>query len=236
MSYLDASSPPITRPVPVGEIEREPEKSKRIDFVSDVTCPWCAIGVTALERALERVGDAVEVEVHFQPFELNPDMAPEGLALTTYLANKFGLQPAQIEAAHAMLEERGRAVGFTFGRRSKVWNTFDAHRLLYWADAEGPAGSQRQLKLGLMRAYHGEGRNPGALEVLLELAGEAGLDVVRARAVLESSDFSAQVREAERVWNQSGIHAVPTMIIDQTYTLQGAQPVEVIEKVLRDGI
>lgn len=205
----------------------------RIDVVSDIACPWCAIGVNALERALERLGDTADVEIHFQPFELNPDMGPEGLALTTYLADKLGMPPAQVEASHAALRERGNAVGFAFGERSMIWNTFDAHRLLYWADAEGPAGSQRRLKLALLQAYHGEGRNPGAHDVLLECVAKAGLNEARAREVLVNGTFTRAVREAEDRWMRKGVRAVPTMVINQQQALQGAQPVAMLEKLLR---
>ncbi len=205
----------------------------RIDVVSDIACPWCAIGVNALERALERLGESADVEVHFQPFELNPDMPPEGLGLTTYLTNRLGMSPDQVEASHAMLRERGSAVGFSFGERSMIWNTFDAHRLLYWAGEDGPAGAQRRLKLALLQAYHGEGRNPGAEDVLLECAVKAGLDETRAREVLEQGLFTQAVRDAEDRWMQKGVRAVPTMIINQTQALQGVQPVAVLEKLLR---
>lgn len=205
----------------------------RIDVVSDIACPWCAIGVNALERALEQLGDTTDVEVHFQPFELNPDMPPEGLGLTAYLTSRVGMSPGQVEASHDMLRERGRTVGFNFGERSMIWNTFDAHRLLYWADEEGPADAQRRLKLALLQAYHGEGRNPGAEDVLLECAVKAGLNEARAREVLEQGLFTQAVRDAEEQWMQKGVRAVPTMIINQTQALQGVQPVAVLEKLLR---
>lgn len=205
----------------------------RIDVVSDIACPWCAIGVNALERALEQLDDTTDVEVHFQPFELNPDMPPEGLELTAYLTSRVGMSPDQVEASHDMLRERGRTVGFNFGERSMIWSTFDAHRLLYWADEEGPAGAQRRLKLALLQAYHGEGRNPGADDVLLECVVKAGLNEARAREVLEQGLFTQAVRDAEEQWLQKGVRAVPTMIINQTQALQGVQPVAVLEKLLR---
>lgn len=205
----------------------------RIDVVSDISCPWCAIGVNALERALEHIGESADIEVHFQPFELNPDMPPEGLGLTAYLTSRVGMSSDQVEASHATLRERGNAVGFSFGERSMIWNTFNAHRLLYWADVEGPAGAQRRLKLALLQAYHGEGRNPGAEDVLLECVAKAGLDEAQAREVLEQGLFTQAVREAEELWMQKGVRAVPTMIINQTQALQGVQPVAMLENLLR---
>lgn len=206
----------------------------RIDFVSDVACPWCAIGLNALERALERIGDDLgEVELHMQPFELNPGMPSEGADLVEYLTGKYGLDPAQLAATHARIAERGAAEGFAFGERTHIWNTFDAHRLLCWAGAEGPPGSQRALKHALVTAYHGQGRNPGAHDVLLELAGQAGLPVERAREVLERGEFAEDVREAERHWQELGIHSVPAVVIDRKQLISGGQPSAVFEQALR---
>jgi predicted DsbA family dithiol-disulfide isomerase len=204
----------------------------RIDFVSDVACPWCAVGLNALERALERSG--VEAELHLQPFELNPTMPPEGANAAQYLKDKYGLGDDQLAANRARIAERGAAEGFTFGVREHVWNTFDAHRLLYWAGVEGPAGAQRALKHALLKAYHGEGRNPGAHDVLLNLAAQVGLPVGRAREVLERGEFADEVREAERFWQQdAGIHSVPAVVIDRRHLISGGHPSEVFEQALR---
>jgi predicted DsbA family dithiol-disulfide isomerase len=206
----------------------------RIDFVSDVACPWCAIGLSSLERALEEVGDDIgEVELHVQPFELNPTMAREGVDATEYLTSKYGLSPEQFAANRTRIVERGAAEGFTFGPRTHIWNTFDAHRLLFWAGAEGPPGSQLALKRALVAAYHREGRNPGAHQVLLELAGRVGLPVDRAREVLELGEFADEVREAERFWQEVGINGVPAVIINRKHLISGGQPHEVFEQALR---
>lgn len=206
----------------------------RIDFVSDVACPWCAIGFSALERALTRVGGGVgDVELHFQPFELNPTMTEEGADATEYLQGKYGLSAEQLAANRARIAERGAAEGFSFGERTHVWNTFNAHRLLFWAGVEGPPGSQRALKRALLRAYHGEGRNPGAHDVLLDLAGQVGLPVERAREVLERGEFAEQVHQAERFWQELGIHSVPAIIIDRKHLISGGQPSAVFEQALR---
>jgi predicted DsbA family dithiol-disulfide isomerase len=207
----------------------------RIDFVSDVACPWCAIGLSSLERALENVGDDVgEVELHMQPFELNPTMGPEGVDATQYLTSKYGSSPEQFAANRARIVERGAAEGFEFGPRTHIWNTFDAHRLLFWAGGEGPPGSQLALKRALITAYHGQGRNPGAHDVLLELAGNVGLDVERAREVLNRGEFAEEVREAERFWQELGINGVPAVIINRKHLISGGQPHEVFERALRE--
>jgi predicted DsbA family dithiol-disulfide isomerase len=202
----------------------------KIDFVSDVACPWCAVGLSSLEQALERFGDTAPIELHFQPFELNPTLGPEGADAAEYLRSKYGLTPEQLAKNRVNIKERGAAVGFAFGERAHVWNTFDAHRLLHWAGLEG---KQRELKHALLQAYHGEGRNPGAQDVLLDLAGRVGLDVERARGVLESGDFTDEVRAAERHWQQLGIHAVPSVVIDDKHLISGGQPPEVFEQALR---
>lgn len=206
----------------------------RIDFVSDVACPWCAIGLNSLERALERIGtDIGDVELHMQPFELNPSMPPEGVDATAYLTAKFGMAPDQLAANRARIFERGAAEGFAFGERTHIWNTFDAHRLLFWAGAEVALDKQQALEHALLTAYHSQGRNPGAHDVLLELAGHVGLPVERAREVLARGEFAEAVRQAEDFWQKLGVHAVPAAIIDRKHLISGGQPSEVFEQALR---
>ncbi len=202
----------------------------RIDFVSDVTCPWCAVGLHSLEQALARLDDDVTVELHFQPFELNPDMATEGEDAMEHLSRKYGASREQLVQNRQRIRERGAAVGFAFGERKRVWNTFDAHRLLHWAGLEG---KQRELKHALLAAYHTHAENPGAHDVLLRLAVEVGLDVDRARAVLESSEFATEVRAREDYYRQLGIHSVPSVIVDEKHLIQGGHPPEVFEQALR---
>jgi predicted DsbA family dithiol-disulfide isomerase len=207
----------------------------RIDFVSDVACPWCAIGFSALERALGRIGgDLGAIELHLQPFELNPAMPPEGADASEYLREKYGLGAEQLAANRARIVERGAAEGFRFGERTHVWNTFDAHRLLAFAGAAGPAGSQRALKRALLEAYHGEGRNPGAHDVLLELAAKVGLPVERAREVLDTGELGPEVRAAEQFWHDVGIHSVPAVIVERRHLISGGQPSAVFEQALRE--
>lgn len=199
-------------------------------FVSDVACPWCAVGLASLDQALERVAPDIEVEVRIEPFELNPDMGTEGEELIPYLARKYGRTPEQIAQVQARIREQGAAVGFAFGERRHVWNTFDAHRMLHWAGLEGRA---LELKRALLRAYHGEGRNPAAPEVLVELAAAAGLDRERAQSIVESDEFAAEVRQRERHWLQSGVGGVPFVVVGGKYALEGAQPPEAYEQALR---
>jgi predicted DsbA family dithiol-disulfide isomerase len=206
----------------------------RIDFISDVACPWCAIGLASLEQALATLGpEAAAVELHFQPFELNPDMPPEGADAAMYLKAKYGMGDAQLAANRANIAARGAALGFTFGERAHVWNTFDAHRLLHWAGLQS-AAAQLAMKRALLKAYHGDGRNPGAREVLLDAAAAAGLDTAEAAAVFDDRDcFAAEVREAEAEWQQAGIRSVPSVVLDRRFLVQGGQPPEVFEDALR---
>ena len=203
----------------------------KIDFVSDIACPWCAVGLNALEIALKRIGDDIPVTLHMQPFELNPDMAAEGVDASEYLANKYGLSATQLAANRANVCARGEAVGFAFGERSRVWNTFDAHRLLHWAGLQDIA-KQRALKHALLRSYHGEGSNPSS-EVLLELALEVGLDGPAAQRILESDVYTREVREAEQFWIRNGINSVPVVIINNQHLISGGQPPEVFEQAIR---
>ena len=204
----------------------------KIDFVSDIACPWCAVGLNSLEIALKRLGDTVPVELHFQPFELNPQMPAEGEDATEHLSRKYGMPPEQLAKNRQHLRERGAEVGFPFGDRPHVWNTFDAHRLLHWAGTVS-ADKQRALKHALLAAYHTRAENPGAHDVLVKAAGEVGLEVERARALLACDEFTAEVRAAERHWQQLGIHSVPAVVIDDKHLISGGQPPEVFEDALR---
>jgi len=206
----------------------------KIDFVSDVSCPWCAVGLNALEIALGHIGDELEVEFHVQPFELNPAMPPEGEDMIEHISHKYGIDEQQIAQNQAAIRARGEAVGFSFGERRRIWNTFDAHRLLHWAGVEGLPGQQRALKHALLQAYHGEGRNPGAHDVLLDLAQAVGLDPERARQVLASEEFGIDVRQAESFWQRAGIHSVPAVIVNERHLISGGQPPEVFERALRE--
>jgi predicted DsbA family dithiol-disulfide isomerase len=207
----------------------------KIDFVSDVVCPWCAIGLSALEIALSRLDGEVAVQMHFQPFELHPDMGPEGAEVVPYLSKKYGMSAEQVAQNQQAIAARGASVGFEFrmDRRSHTWNTFDAHRLLHWAGEEGSAAQQRALKHALLRAHFTEGENPGAPEVLLRCAVEGGLDATRAAAVIADDEFADAVRERERFYLDAGIHSVPAVIVNDRHLIQGGQPAEVFEQALR---
>lgn len=205
----------------------------RIDFVSDVSCPWCAIGLASLEQALARLEGTVEADIHLQPFELNPQLPAGGEDATDHLMHKYGIDEAQVDANRAVIRERAAALGFAFNMRrgSRVYNTFDAHRLLHWAELEG---HHLALKKALLRAYFTDGDDVASHEVLIRLAGAAGLDRGQARDVLESGRFAEEVRAQERFFQERGIHSVPATIVNGRHLIPGGQPPEVFEQALRE--
>lgn len=205
-----------------------------IDFVSDVVCPWCAVGLGSLETALQRLEGEIDAEIRFQPFELNPDMAPEGEDITEHLARKYGSTPEQQAANWARIRERAAAVGFDFAERGRgrTWNTFDAHRLLHWA-GEQDLALQRKLKRALLEAYFTRAESPADHAVLVRAAEEAGLDPDRAREVLATGAHAEQVREQQAFYSAAGVRAVPSVIVNQRHLIQGGQPPEVFEQALR---
>ncbi len=202
----------------------------KIDFVSDVSCPWCIIGLKALEQALDNLHGKLSAEIHFQPFELNPDMPAQGQDVAEHLRQKYGSTPEQLAANRENIRARGAALGFVFGKRDRVYNTFDAHRLLHWAETER---SQQALKHALFRAYFTDGEDIGSHDVLIRLAGDVGLPIARAREILSSDTFAAEVRAQERFYIERGIHSVPAVIVNDKHLISGGQPVEVFEDSLQ---
>lgn len=209
--------------------------SIKIDFVSDVSCPWCAIGLKSLQQAVDNIGEAAQIDLHFQPFELNPKMGPEGQDIGEHLSEKYGSSPEQQEQARAMIRSRGAEVGFDFAmyKRSRIYNTFDAHRLLHWAGLEG---KQTELKLALLGAYFTDGEDPSSHDVLARVAAGVGLDREGALAVLQSDQFTEEVREREQFFQRHGINSVPAVIINEQYLISGGQPAAVFERALREII
>lgn len=207
-------------------------QSMKIDFVSDVSCPWCVIGLKALEAALQNCADDVSAEIHFQPFELNPNMAPGGQDLYEHIGQKYGLDRAQSDNNREMIRQRGEEVGFSFDmhKLERIFNTFDAHRLLHLAAAEN---CQHALKMALFDAYFVDGEDPGDHAVLKRVAQSVGLAPQRVSALLESDEFAEDVRKAQAFYHSQGIHAVPAIIINDKHLIEGGQPVEVFERALR---
>ena len=207
----------------------------RIDFVSDVVCPWCAVGLASLEQALRQLQGEVEAEIHFQPFELDPNMPAGGMDVAGNLKRKYGMSDAQLAENQARIRDRGAELGFSFdfNARSRTWNTFDAHRLLHWAAAEAPE-RQLPLKRALLVAHFREGRDISDHAVLAEVAAGVGLDAQRASAVLAGGEFADAVRDAEKFFQGLGISSVPAVIVERKHLISGGQPPEVFERALRE--
>ncbi|MGH6646744.1 DsbA family oxidoreductase [Aquabacterium sp.] len=209
--------------------------SLKIDFVSDVSCPWCAIGLSALEAALARLqGEGITARVHCQPFELNPRMAPGGQDITEHLTQKYGSTAEQQAQIRDTIRQRGAEVGFEFSPagRGRIYNTFDAHRLLHWAGVEH-GDRQLALKKALLVACHRDRQSMESHEVLLAVVQQAGLDTTRAQSILGSGEFAEDVRAQEALYTSSGIHSVPAVIVNDQHLISGGQPTAVFEQALR---
>ena len=207
----------------------------KIDFVSDIACPWCAVGLGALEQALEELQNEVKADIHFQPFELNPHMPEGGEDLVEHLGKKYGSTAEQQSQMYQNIKARGAEVGFAFHPtgRGRIFNTFDAHRLLHWAEHEGAPGDQHQLKKAFLEAYQGRGEVIESHEVLLAIVKNQGMNIDAAKAVLESDTYAEEVRAKENFYTSAGIHSVPAVIINDKHLISGGQPAAVFANALR---
>lgn len=205
-------------------------KPLSIAIVSDVVCPWCVIGIRSLEVALERL-DGVTADITLHPFELNPDMARGGENVAEHIARKYGRAPGDSSSVRDEIKRRSAEVGFAMntGPDSRIWNTFDCHRLLHWAGAEG---RQRELKMALFAAHFSQGRDMGDPAVLADAAEAAGLDRAAALALLASDAHASAVRAEEAYWRREGVQAVPTFVINGKYVISGGHPPEAFERAL----
>lgn len=208
-----------------------PRPVVRIDMVSDIVCPWCAIGLAALEQAIARAADAVTVDLSFHPLQLNPGLPPEGESVRDNMARKYGAGPEHSLAAGQRIREAAQEAGADIsGRPDRLYDTFDAHRLLHWA---GEQGRQLALKHALLDSYFVRGENVSDRGVLIAAASLAGLDPDAARSVLDDQLYAGEVRAAESYWRDEGVLSVPTMVLDGRYVIPGAQRVDRLEKALR---
>jgi predicted DsbA family dithiol-disulfide isomerase len=203
----------------------------KIDIVSDVSCPWCIIGYKALQAALTKIAPEVTAEIEWQPFELNPQMAPEGQEITEHLTQKYQISEAQAEQNREVIKQRGLSVGYEFGNRGggRIYNTFDAHRLLHWAKSQG---KQTELKLALFDLYFKNSGDPSNHAQLIETAKQVGLDAIEAEKILSSNQFEADVRQKQHHYQSAGVQSVPAVIVNNKHLISGGQPVEVFEQAL----
>ena len=221
-------------------------RTLHIDFVSDIVCPWCVVGLGGLQTALEALkAEGITAEVHFQPFELNPQMPSEGENIVEHIGRKYGSTPEQSAANRAMITQRAAEAwpGFAMrmGPDSRIWNTFDAHRLLHWAALGSSPGvtkaealaEQKALKTALFTAHFTDGRTMTDAGVLADAAEAAGLDRARAVEVLADDLYAAEVRAAEALWVSRGINGVPAVVVEGKWLISGGQPAGVFEEALR---
>lgn len=211
-------------------------KKVKIDFVSDVACPWCAVGLGGLLAAVDRIGPELDVQIHMQPFELNPDMPKGGQNTGERLMKKYGYDEARLLENRKVIAERASAVNMPMNQTkdSRSYNTFGAHRLLHWA---GTIGQKEQvaLKRSLLKTYHFDNLDTSETDVLVQAAREAGLDEALAREVVDSDRYAEEVRADQSKWRQLGISSVPSVIINDKYLLSGGQPPEAFEQALRQA-
>ena len=204
----------------------------KIDFISDISCPWCVVGLRNMEAALANIGDDIEAYVRFEPFELNPDMPQEGMDRATYFATKYGISAEEAKSRGGEIRARAKEAGFTMNtdENFRIYNTFDAHRLLEWAMEEG---KQRALKHALFEAYFTDGKNMGDHESLAAIAESVGLDGARAREILAGDDYAGHVRQSQSHQRGRGVQSVPTIIVNGEYVINGGQPPAIFEKAFR---
>jgi predicted DsbA family dithiol-disulfide isomerase len=210
----------------------------KIDYISDVACPWCAVGLGNLNQAMALLDEKANFEVHFRPFELNPNMPNGGQDAIEHLTEKYHLTADQVKANQANIRAKALEAGFQFHPegRKRVYNTFDCHRLLYWAAKEYDLQKQAVLKKELLNTYFCLAVNLDDQDNLINAVIQAGLDKDRAQEILKGKEFSSEVREEESTYTSAGISSVPSIILDNQYLLQGAQPTESFMKAFEQRI
>lgn len=217
-------------------------KTFEIDIVSDVVCPWCALGYAHLQQALEALAqDEIKANIHWRAFELNPHMGADGQEINEHLMEKYGSTAEQLSENKKRLVDLGKAaaVDFNFDERSRIYNTFDCHKLLHWAteiqqDSNENRDIQTLLKQALFTAYFKDGKDISDRAVLLEVVNELGLDVEKAKDVLDSAEVKEAVRKEQKQFQSMGISAVPAFIINNQYLISGGQPVDVFKQALTE--
>lgn len=207
-------------------------KNLTIDIVSDVSCPWCIIGYQALNQALSNLAPDIQADITWRPFELNPQMPKGGQEITEHITQKYGISEQQAEENRAAIKERGLSVGYEFGNRGggRIYNTFDAHRLLHWAQE---LGKQTELKLALFNLYFQQNGNPSDHQQLLAVVKNLGLDVTEAKQVLDSDKYTTEVRKQQQHYQSAGVHSVPAVIVNNKHLISGGQPTEVFQTALK---
>ncbi|PHN94168.1 thioredoxin [Maribacter sp. 6B07] len=207
----------------------------KIDIVSDVVCPWCAIGYKRLEKAIEELGIEDQVEIEWQPFELNPGMPPEGQDLTEHITEKYGSTIEQQQESRENMTDIGEELGFKFDyfEGMRMANTFDAHVLLEYAK---DFGKQNELKLRLMNSFFGERKDVSDKDVLKQALLDVGLNAEEALARLDNEEARYEVRNKHGEWKNLGVNSVPTIVFNMKSAVTGAQPVATFKQILGELI
>ncbi|MBQ0769516.1 MAG: DsbA family oxidoreductase [Bizionia sp.] len=205
----------------------------KIDVVSDVVCPWCAIGYKRLEQAITEMGIQDKIELAWQPFELNPNMPPEGQNVEEHITEKYGSTPEQQKESKAHMTAVGAELGFKFDyfKDMRMVNTFDAHVLLDYAKGQG---KQTALKMRLMNSFFGERKDVSNRSVLKEELEAVGLNATEALAVLDNDDMRNKIKFEENYWKNLGVSSVPTVVFNRKSAVNGAQPVAVYKQILTE--
>ncbi|MEM5494085.1 DsbA family oxidoreductase [Hoeflea sp. AS16] len=202
----------------------------RIDIISDVVCPWCIVGYSQLKQALDATGTAHEI--HWHPFELNPEMPAEGQNLGEHIAEKYGSTREQSLENRERLAKLGAGLGFEFNFTDdmRMYNTFNTHQLIHWADTQNLG---HELKQAMFAAYFTEQRDLSDIDVLADIASKVGLDATEAKAVLEDQRYAEDVRKLESFWVQQGIRGVPAIVFEGKHLVTGAQGTENYTSILK---
>ena len=185
------------------------------------------------------LSDSIEAEIHWHPFELNPNMPAMGQELTEHVMEKYGSTPEQSRQSRERIAHMGAELGFEFHYRDgqRIVNTFQAHQLLSWAGElaaqdEYDDDVQTRLKLALFKAYFQDGVDVSQPQQLVQVAATVGLNVDDAKAVLAGQQYAAAVRAEQQQWQQMGINAVPAVVLHNKYLIQGGQPADVFEQAI----
>lgn len=207
----------------------------KIDIVSDVVCPWCTIGYKRLEKAIQELGIQNQVEIEWQPFELNPNMPAEGQNVDEHITEKYGSTPEQQKESKQHMTEAGEELGFTFDYfdEMRMVNTFDAHILLDYAKA---FDKQTELKMTLTKAFFSDRKDVSKRDILKEALETIGLNAEEALAKLDNEDAQKEVKSKQNYWKNLGVNSVPTIVFNRISAVTGAQPVDTFKQVLSELI
>ena len=208
---------------------------------SDVVCPWCVIGHGNLMQALAELDGEIAATIRWLPFELNPDMPPEGEEQAAHIARKYHRSESETQQVRDTMREMAQAAGVSLDYAGPIdppppammWNTRDAHRLLDHALAQHGPERQTRLALALFDAHFRQRRAIGERTVLLDIATDAGLDHAAATQALDNPETARAVADARIQAFDRNITGVPAMVVDGTFLIPGAQAPETYVNALR---